>query len=180
MLDQDVIPAISTFKMLEKFIKSDLEYCVVLNFHINHLNMLVKQIHSANKKCIVHSGMIKGLSSDNSAAEFLIQTLKVDGIIATKPSVIQVAKRNNVLSIFRMFLIDSTSFKRGILSFRECNPDMVELLPAISYQLIDLIKEEIDVPIIGGGMITSKEMITECIASGMECVTTSNYDFWKE
>jgi len=180
MLQQNIIPAISSFKMLEKFLRTDMTYCVLLNFHINHLKMVVEQLHQSGKKCIVHSGMIKGLSSDNAAAEYLIQSLKVEGIISTKPSVIQVAKKNNVISVFRMFLIDSTSFKRGISSFEDCNPDMVELLPAISYQLLDTIQEHIDVPIIGGGMITSKKMISECIEAGMEAVTTSNYEFWKD
>ena len=178
MIQQKVIPAISSFKNLEKFLRLNLEYCVILNFHINHLPMVITQLKKADRKCIVHSGMIKGLSSDNAAVEYLIQTLKVDGIIATKPSVIQVAKRNNVLSIFRMFLIDSTSFEKGVSSFETCQPDMVELLPAISYQLLNTVKERITAPIIGGGMITSKEMIDDCINGGMISVTTSEPSYW--
>ena len=83
-----------------------------MNFQLAQLPELVKMMKDSQKKVLIHSELIKGLSSDESGAIYLIQTLGVDGIISSKPKVIEVCKKRKVIGIFRFFLKDTVSLPR--------------------------------------------------------------------
>ena len=73
---------------------------------------LLKQNHI---ECFIHIDLIKGLSHDEFASEFIIQQYKPKGIVSTKSKVIKKkAKSLNTLTIFRVFIIDSQALKRSI------------------------------------------------------------------
>lgn len=179
MINQKVIPAISSVKNFEKFLKTDLEYCAIVNMHISLMKDLVKQAHQENKKCIVHLDLLKGVSKDESGVEYLVQFMKVDGIISTKPLALRTAKKLRVISIQRIFLIDSYSLEKSIELISKTNPDYIEMLPALAYKGIDKIKEYTTIPVIAGGLISTQEDIDHCIERGALAVTTSEKLFWE-
>lgn len=177
-MNQKILPAISNYKKLEKFIESELEYCVVMNFPLIQLHRVCKLLRDNDKKCFVHVDLIKGLSSNEHGAEFLIDAFKVDGLISTHPSVIEMAKKKRVAAILRIFMIDSQSLKKSLSIARKCQPDYMEILPGFSSQIATAIHSEIDTPLIGGGLIDSKELVDQCIHNGLVAVTTSVVDLW--
>ena len=178
MFDTNIIPAVKSVKGFENFINTDYEYCVLMNMHLSILKRLVEKGHAANKKCLLHLDLINGLSSDEYGAEYAIQSLKVDGLVSTKSSVMKIAKKKKVLAIYRVFLIDNHSLVKSIDRVNDLRPDYVEILPALAYKAITKIKEKVTIPIIGGGLITCKEDIEDCIAAGMVAVTTSDSNLW--
>lgn len=178
MFENQIIPAVKTVKGFEEFIKSDYEYCVLMNVHLSVIKRLVEKAHEANKKCLLHIDLVNGISSDEYGAEYAIQALQVDGLVSTKSSVIKVAKKKKVIAIYRVFLIDNHSLTRSIDRVSELKPDYVEILPALAHKVIPRIKDQLSVPIIGGGLIANKEDIADCIESGMIGVTTSDTNLW--
>lgn len=178
MFKNSIIPAVKSIKGFEVFLKSEYEYCVLMNLHLSVLQRLVEKAHAQGKKCLLHIDLINGITSDEYGAEYAIQQIKVDGLVSTKSSVIKIARKKKVVAIYRVFLIDNHSLGRSLDRVNELKPDYVEILPAIAHKVIPRIKEKIQVPIVGGGLISSRDDIKDCTDSGMIGVTTSDTDLW--
>lgn len=173
---QKILPAISTMKEFEKYLKSDLEWCILMDFHISLLEIMVKQAHELNKKVLIHIDLMKGVTSDEFGCEYCCQKMKVDGVISTKSKVIDAAKRNKKVAIQRMFLIDSKSLEKGLNQLMVSSPDYIEVLPGIASGILPYIQSKINIPIISGGLIKERETIDECLKCGAVGVSISNLE----
>ncbi|BCR35871.1 glycerol-3-phosphate responsive antiterminator [Mariniplasma anaerobium] len=177
-INQKILPAISNHQALKKFIASDYEYGILMNFQLAQLPELIQVMKDSHKKVLIHSELIKGLSSDEYGAIFLIQNLNVDGIISSKPKVIEVCKKRKVIGIFRFFIKDSTALGQSISLARKIEPQYIEILPSSCTNVIEYVTQETSAQILMGGLIGSKAEINHCIKSGAISVTTSNPDLW--
>ncbi len=178
MLNQRIIPAISNHKNMKTFLESDLKYGILMNFQLAQLEDLVKVMKKNNKKVLIHSELIKGLSSDEYGAIYLIQTLNVDGIISSKPKVIEVCKKRSVIGIYRFFIKDSISLEQSLDIGRRLNPSFVEILPSTCYELIPYIKKKIACEVLMGGLIKNETQVERCFSHGAIALTTSDADLW--
>lgn len=176
--NQHILPAISNHQILKKFIESNYTYGILMNFQLAQLKGLVDACHQAGKKVLIHSELIKGLSHDEYGAIFLIQELNVDGLISSKPKVIEVCKKRKVIGIFRFFLKDSISLEQSLLITKKIEPVYLEVLPASCTNLIPTIKNQVNADILMGGLIQDAEQVKNCLSSGAIAVTTSNPDLW--
>jgi glycerol uptake operon antiterminator len=82
------------------------------------------------------------------------------------------------LPVLRLFIIDSHSLVTGIKNVLETCPDAVEVMPGIAIKLVERIKDKINVPIIAGGLISTKEDIIEALSKGVLAVSTSSEELW--
>lgn len=176
--NQRIIPAISNHSELRLFLQTNLTYGILMNFQLAQLPDLVLEMKSKDKKVLIHSELIKGLSSDEFGAIYLIQSLKVDGIISSKPKVIEICKKRKVIGILRFFLKDSISLEQSLEVASKADPDYLEVLPALGVDIIPEIKQKINCEIMMGGLIRTKDQIAACILAGAVGVTTSNPKFW--
>lgn len=119
-LNNNILPAIRNIKDLEKLIKTDYKMCVLLDMHIGHIKSIMELLKQNHIECFIHIDLIKGLSHDEFASEFIIQQYKPKGIVSTKSKVIK-AKSLNTLTIFRVFIIDSQALKRSIDLIKKLN-----------------------------------------------------------
>ncbi len=172
--NQICVPVVPNMKRMERFIDSNLKVCVLQDIHISLLEHMIKTLHDNNKLALVHIDMVHGISSDEHGAEFLCQRLRADGIISSKTRIIETTKKNRKIAIQRMFLIDSKSIERGIETIQKSQPDIVEVMPAIAFNIIPYINNQIDIPIIGGGLLKSKEDIIEGLKAGCIAFTVSD------
>lgn len=175
-MNQQVYPVISNWKQFERFLNTDITWCILMDFHINFMEELVHQAHTKEKKVIVHMDLLHGIANDAYGAQFMCQKLHVDGIISTKPKVIESAKSNHCIAILRLFLIDTRSLEKGCTLANTLHPDYLEILPAMTIGAVARIRKYSDLAVIGGGLISSCEDIDTCLNSGMVAVTTSNLD----
>lgn len=174
-MEQRVLPVIKDWKQFDRFIDSELTWGILLGFHINFLADLFQQAHAKGKKLIVHMDLTHGLANDPFGAQYLIQSLRCDGIISTKGKVIECAKKHHCLSILRLFLIDSDSVEKGCALANKVQSDYLELLPALCIHGVERVRQYSDLPLIGGGLLSSIQDIDACLAQGMCAVTTSNF-----
>lgn len=177
---QRCIPVVATMKKLEQFLASDLTWCVLQDIHISMLSDMITMLHRNERKALVHIEMINGVANDEYGTEFLCQKLRVDGIISSKAKIIEIAKRNRKLAIQRMFLIDGRSVERGIEMLLKSQPDAVEVMPAVAYKAIPFVKERLNMPLIGGGLLRSKEDIDDGTKAGCVAFTISDLQLCKE
>lgn len=120
-MNNNILPAIRNIKDLEKLIKTDYKMCVLLDMHIGHIKSIMELLKQNHIECFIHIDLIKGLSHDEFASEFIIQQYKPKGIVSTKSKVIKKAKSLNTLTIFRLFIIDSQALKRSIDLIKKLN-----------------------------------------------------------
>jgi glycerol uptake operon antiterminator len=103
----------------------------------------------------------------------------VDGIISTRTNIIKMAKEEGVFSIQRFFILDSHSIDTTLESLKSSKADMIEIMPGIIPKIIKRLKESVDIPIIAGGLIETKEEIKEILKSGAFAISTGKEELWK-
>lgn len=145
------------------------------------------QVLKNEKPIFIHTDLLKGLSNDKEAVDFIKKYVNPAGIVSTKGSMIKAAKKRELLTVQRIFLIDSKSLRNAIESIKENDPDVIEVMPALASSIVEVIKKEINKPVILGGLIDNEAQIISGLNAGADGVSFSkdnlwNYDLnnWKE
>lgn len=173
-----IIAAIRDEHGLEKAIESEVKVVFILSGNLLDIKDTVDTIRSHGKKTLVHLDLIGGLGRDNSAVDFLAQHARPDGYITTKVSLAKYAKQQGLFVVQRLFIIDSLSLATGIKSIKDTTPDAIEVMPGIASKLIERLKKQVSVPIIAGGLISSKSDIIETLSTGVLAISTSSEGLW--
>ncbi|MBC1473035.1 glycerol-3-phosphate responsive antiterminator [Listeria grandensis] len=176
---QTIIPAAHNHRDVEKILKLDAEYMVMLETQVGQLKSLVQLAASGGKKVILHADLIHGLKNDEYAVDFLCQDVRPAGIISTRGNVILKAKQHKVLAIQRLFMLDSSAFTKGTALVQKVQPDYIELLPGILPTMVEKMTELLHIPVIAGGLITTQTQIDEILAANATAITTSQKSLWK-
>lgn len=176
---QKILPASVNMKEFERFLKSDYEIGIFLELHISQLKYVAAMSKAEGKKMIYHVDLIQGLKSDDYATEYLCQEYQPFGLISTKANVIQKAKQKGVVSIQRMFLIDSHALEKSYKLIERTKPDYIEVLPGIAPWMITEVKERLGIPIFAGGLIRTREDVEKALKAGAEGITTSDTELWE-
>ncbi|MEI2358196.1 glycerol-3-phosphate responsive antiterminator [Mesobacillus zeae] len=178
-MDQRILPAFSSMKDFESFLKSTYQIGVFLEVHIAQLKNVSAMAESYGKKMIYHVDMIHGIKGDDYSTEFICQEYKPYGLISTKTSVILKAKQKGVVAIQRIFLIDSHALEKSYKLLKKTLPDYIEVLPGAMPAMITEVKDHVDIPVIAGGFIRTASDVENALAAGAVAVTSSQNDLWK-
>lgn len=177
---QSILPAIRDMRDLERFLSSDFELGVLLEIHMSRLDSIFRLLRKHDKKVFIHMDLIQGMKADEYATEYVCQMFKPFGIISTKGNVIVKAKQNDVVTVQRLFLIDSTSLEKSIKHIERSKPDYIEVLPGIVPKYIQRVKEKTGIPVFAGGLIETKEEVQAALDAGASVITTSNRKLWSD
>lgn len=175
---QKILPAARNVKDLEEIIKRDYTYIVLLNSHIVQLRSLVQLAKSEGKKMLLHADLVQGLRNDEYAAQFLCQDIKPAGLISTRKNVVLTAKKHGLISIQRLFLLDSIALESSYKLLEVTKPDFIEVLPGVMPHIIKEVYDKTGIPIVAGGLIREKREVDEALAAGASAVTTSRRELW--
>ncbi|MDH9160470.1 MULTISPECIES: glycerol-3-phosphate responsive antiterminator [Staphylococcus] len=173
-----ILPAVRSMKDLEKLTQTDYKECVLLDTHIGHVKSIMELLKKNHVETYMHIDLIKGMSHDEFACEYIIQNYHPKGIVSTKTKVINKAKALNTITVFRVFILDSHALNRSIELIKRVEPDFVEVLPGIATKAIQIINEETDTSVIAGGLINDIEEVDVAIENGAKYITTSDRKLW--
>ena len=176
--ENPVIAAVNNLEKMEKAIASPCEIIFLLTGSIFNLQEIVSHIKEHKKSVYVHLDLIEGFSRNVCALKYINEKIKPNGIITTKSSLIKAAKEMGLFSIQRLFMLDALSLESGINSIKTIRPDAVEILPGIMPRVTKIISEEVNIPIITGGLISDKEDVIASIKAGAIGVSTSKEEIW--
>ncbi|WP_206880748.1 glycerol-3-phosphate responsive antiterminator [Alicyclobacillus mali (ex Roth et al. 2021)] len=174
-----VLPAVRSPKDFEELIQGPHPVVVLLETNLTALPSLMRMANKAGKHLILHADLIQGLKHDEAGTQFLCQMIRPYGIISTHASVIATAKKQGVIAIQRVFLIDSHSLRTSYRVLQQAKPDFLEVLPGVVPQLIAEIREQTGLPVLAGGFVRTKEDVERAVAAGATAVTTSVKDLWQ-
>jgi glycerol uptake operon antiterminator len=125
----------------------------------------------------VNVDLVGGIAADASGLRFLSR--RVEGIISTHRHVIELAKTSGLITIQRLFAIDSGAVERGLKLIRRAEPEFVEILPALAYcEIAERYSAVLDLPVLAGGLLKSPEDISTILEAGAVGVSTSHQGLW--
>lgn len=176
-----IIPAVRDIKNLEKAMKiKEAVLIFLLTGSIFGLKRAMKLAHENDKILMVNIDLVNGIAHDKEGIKYLAKNNLCDGIISTKGYLIKEAARHDLMTIQRVFLLDSASLISAEKSLDSRSVDAVEILPGIAAPyFIDKQKtKRFKYPVIAGGLIKSKKEVDQLKEKGVFAVSTSDHQLW--
>ncbi|MGI1691585.1 glycerol-3-phosphate responsive antiterminator [Thermoanaerobacter uzonensis] len=173
-----LIAAVKDEKHIEKALNKPIAGIFLLIGNIGIVKRFVDFYRKNGCVVFVHIEKIGGISFDQEGLNFMAHYVRPDGIITTKPNLIKIAKKLGLMTVQRCFLIDSDAFKNTVEITKEVQPDFVELMPALMPEVIEKFRQEVDFPVITGGLLSRSEQMIKALKSGAIAVSSGNPDLW--
>lgn len=170
-----VIAAVQN-NMLSQALDSPIEIIFNLKVSLLEIEDSINKAHLCGKKILIHIDLTDGIGKDKAGIEYLAK-LGVDGVISTRGQLIRYANELGLVTVQRFFALDS----KGVDSIKEMlestKPDMIEIMPGIASKVIKRFVSY-GVPVIAGGLIETKQEITEALKNGAEAISTGKQELW--
>lgn len=176
--DNPIITAVRDPKDIYEAVECDSEVIFLLTGNIYNLKKLVDYVLQADKFCFVHLDLLKGFAQDAYFIRYLKEVIGPTGAISTKNTLVTKAKQEGLMTIQRLFLLDSSAMDVALSAAKKIKPDAVEILPGLVPKIIERVSHELSIPIITGGFVETEEEIHTCLAAGAVAATTSCKTLW--
>ena len=151
----------------------------IIGGNIFDLPAIMERATQAGKIVFVDVDLIKGVGKDASGIRYLAKVSRVHGVITTKSNLVRSTQKEGMLSVQRIFVLDSDSLSGALGVVEKSRPDAIEVLPGpILPKIIDKIRAKTSVPVIAGGLITKRKEVEEIITSGAIGVSSSSAHIW--
>lgn len=173
-----VIAAVRTPQMLETALSYNVQVVFFLCGGISNIESACARLCDAGRTVFLHIDLLEGLHADHSGIEFIKNNTGITGIISTKPTSIRLAQAQGLKTIQRSFLLDTAALKTSIQNTLTCRPDLVEVLPGISPEIVSIGKRNLGLPIIAGGFVKEKKDLYAALGAGAIAVSTSETSLW--
>lgn len=151
----------------------------ILGDDVFALEEAIRQARAAGLLILAHVDLIKGIGKDEAGVRVLARAIGVDGILTTRSALIGAARKEGLISIQRLFALDSESLETGLPAVEKAHPDAVEILPGLVFPLIGgRLRNRSLPPLIAGGLIRSPEQVSTILDAGAIAVSTSAPALW--
>ncbi|MBQ3334026.1 MAG: glycerol-3-phosphate responsive antiterminator [Eubacteriaceae bacterium] len=178
--DNPVIAALRNPKDIHDAVDSPCSIIFLLTGNIYNLATMVGYINAAGKHAFVHLDLLKGYAQDQYFIKYLKEKIKPTGVISTRNGLITKAKQEGLLTVQRLFLLDSSAMDVALTSAKKIKPDAVEILPGLVPKLITQVRKELSAPIITGGFIQTEAEVVSCLSAGALASSTSDKSLWAQ
>ena len=175
-LECDPVIAAVTDEKWQAAIESPARVIFYLSADLLTVKERVRQAHEAEKIVMVHMDLAEGIGKDRTGIRFLAQC-GVDGVISTKAQMIRLAKEQNLITVQRFFALDSKGMESIEEMLRNTNPHLMEIMPGVIGKAISRFRKS-GIPVIAGGLIETKQEVTEALGAGATAVSTGQQKLW--
>ncbi len=174
-----VIPEVKNEAWLNDLPSSDSRIAYILYGDICTIPRIDSRVIAMGKYAIVHVDLIYGLYSKSISADFIKKYTDADGIISTKPALIDRANQIGLFTVQRFFMMDGITYANITRYVKQNDPDVVELMPSGLSKLIKYLVELISQPVVASGLTQDSEDIIRALSAGAIGVATSNKELWQ-
>ena len=177
--NQPIVPAPRNIENFRLALDSTPATSVIALFgDINDLPVLIAEAGQRGKRLIIHFDLFDGLGKDRAGLK-LVAKMGVTSVITTKAQLVKLAQEEGLSVIQRLFLVDSESLRTGLNLLKNTRPDMLEVLPAIiPAPIIANLLTQTRLPIMAGGLLSTREEVLRVLKSGVTAVSTSRPELW--
>lgn len=179
LLEQSpVLPAVKDEDALPRALRCESRVVFLLGGDLLSIRRWIDLTHGAGKQAAVHLDLVGGLAPREVAVDWL-QQQGADGIISTRPHLIRRGRELGLLTVLRVFAIDSKAVGNLQKETEMVTPDVIEILPGTLPRVIERLSKKIPVPLIAGGLMTDKSDIVSALQAGALCASTSDEELWE-
>lgn len=136
----------------------------------------IEQAHDAGKRVFIHLDLAEGIGKDKAGIRYLAQC-GADGIISTRAQLIKLAKEQQMLTVQRFFALDSQGLDSIDDMLERSSPHMIEIMPGVIGKVLRRFSKS-HIPVIAGGLLTTKSEVTEALSNGAMAVSTGSEVLW--
>ena len=172
-----VIPAVKEPETLDLALAHDGAAVFLLCGDILNIAGLVDRVHRAGKQAVIHADLIAGMAPKEIAVDYL-RRCGADGIISTRPHLIRRGRELGMLTVLRVFAIDSKAVSNLGRETEGGMPDVIEILPGTLCKVLRRLSRELPVPLIAGGLLSDKADVLAALGAGALCVSASDESLW--
>ena len=173
VLEQNpVLPAVKDAGRLEACLAQPAGVVFLLCGDILNIDRLI-----AGKYAVVHADLVAGLAPREIAVDFL-HRCGADGIISTRPMLLRRGRELGLLTVLRVFAIDSKAVSNLGRETEGGMPDVIEILPGTLCKVLRRLSRELPVPLIAGGLLSDKADVLAALGAGALCVSASDESLW--
>ena len=159
LLEQSpVLPAVKDEDALPRALRCESRVVFLLGGDLLSIRRWIDLTHEAGKQAAVHLDLVGGLAPREVAVDWL-QQQGADGIISTRPHLIRRGRELGLLTVLRVFAIDSKAVGNLQKETEMVTPDVIEILPGTLPRVIERLSKKIPVPLIAGGLMTDKSPV---------------------
>lgn len=173
-----VIAALPGGTLSPEALRAPVEVYFLLGGSIMDIAPRVERLREAGRRVFVHIDLVEGLGRDTVAVDYLLRHVRPDGVISTKANLLAHAKEIGLITVQRIFLLDSLSYERGVASARKLGPDLIEVMPGVMPRVIRELTRAMPCPVIAGGLIRTREDAHEALEAGAVAISTSRQELW--
>jgi glycerol uptake operon antiterminator len=175
-----VIAGLRESAQVEAAIRHGVGVLFILGEDIFALQESAAKAHAEGRLIFAHVDLIKGVGRDEAGVRFLARHVGVDGILTTRGNLIGPARREGLMAVQRLFVLDSESLAAGLPTVEKAGPDAVEVLPGV---ILPVIAQELAArgalpPLIAGGLIRTAAQVEAVLGAGAVAVSTSHPGLW--
>lgn len=173
-----VIASVRDLKYLDEAMSSEAVVVFLLTGSIFDLEGAMQKARDNDKLLMINIDMVEGVAKDKKGVEFLAKKNLCDGIISTRSFLIKLAKETGLITIQRIFMLDSGSFHTAETLIKKSQPDSIEVLPGVTALYYLKHEKNLNLPIIAGGLIETSEEINKLVNQGVIAISTSEKSLW--
>ncbi|MGJ7036165.1 glycerol-3-phosphate responsive antiterminator [Anoxybacillus eryuanensis] len=178
-LQDQFIATIKQPKHIELFLQTKWRTALLQTGTISVIKRYVELLKAHDRYVFVHIEKIPGISYDKEGLQFLSKFVQPHGIVSTKSTLIQLAKKEKLWTIQRLFLVDTDAVENGLQAVQQVMPDALEIMPGIVPHMVEHLVKQIKIPVITGGLIQNRDQMVEALQKGAQAVSTGNPLLWK-
>ncbi|MEW8977982.1 MAG: glycerol-3-phosphate responsive antiterminator [Symbiobacterium sp.] len=175
-----VIPVVWDDHGIEEILHIPVAFVYLQDGSIFSLEETCRRIksHQPHARIFFHIDLAAGIAADEAGVRFA-KTCGIDGLVTTRPSLIEAGKKYGLETVLRAFLQDSRSLRRTLQLCQRCMPDGLDLLPGpVLPEVMDEITSVLSQPVIGGGLVRRPEQVWSLLRAGCRAVSTSTPALW--
>ncbi len=175
-LEENPVIAASSDDKWERALRSPAKVMFYLSANLLTVKDRIQQAHDADKIVMVHIDLAEGIGKDISGVQYLMNC-GADGIISTKANMIRQAKNHGLITIQRVFALDSKGMESIDEMIKNSNPHLIEIMPGVVEKAI-LRYSCGRIPVIAGGLIETKAEVTAVLRCGAIAASTGMIELW--
>lgn len=176
-----IVPAVKHLEDLAEVLNIPwISVVILIGGDINDLEEVLKiRSRYPEKYLLAHVDLIEGIGKDEAGMRYL-KRLGLEGVVSVKWPLLRYAKENKLLTVQRLFLVDSEAIRTGLKVIKKVTPDAIEILPAtVPKFAIDEFRKVTDLSILGGGLLRTEKDVHTALSNGLTAVTASRRNLWK-
>ena len=93
--------------------------------------------------------------------KWLARAAHPSGILSTRAPILRAAADESLLTVLRIFMVDSSSLATGVRMAKSCEPTLIEVMPGLVTRALRRLSDSVGQPVIAGGMLEAAEDVAQ-------------------